>query len=86
MRTTIDIPDEVYRRLKAKAALEGTSIRSLLVRAAEAALNKEKGQVRRKLHLPIIPSARPGSLHITNEQIEDILFKQEIEDVLPFLP
>lgn len=30
MRTTIDLPDELYRNLKARAALSGISLRELL--------------------------------------------------------
>ena len=31
MRTTIDIPDALFRHLKARAALEGSSLRDLVV-------------------------------------------------------
>ena len=31
MKTTIDIPDEVYRRVKAKSALQGRPIRDVTV-------------------------------------------------------
>ena len=31
MKTTIDIPDEVYRRVKAKSALQGRAIRDVTV-------------------------------------------------------
>lgn len=31
MKTTIDLPDELYRRVKSKAALEGLSIRELTI-------------------------------------------------------
>ena len=30
MRTTLDLPDSVFRQLKAKAALEGTTLKALL--------------------------------------------------------
>ncbi len=32
MRTTIDIPDETYRKLKVKAALEGETVRQIVLR------------------------------------------------------
>jgi hypothetical protein len=31
MRTTLDIPDALFRHLKARAALEGSSLRDLVV-------------------------------------------------------
>jgi hypothetical protein len=35
MRTTIDMPDALYRRTKAVAALRGSSMKDLIVRAVE---------------------------------------------------
>ena len=32
MRTTLDIPDEAYRRLKIKASVEGKTIRKIALR------------------------------------------------------
>lgn len=38
MRTTIDLPDELYRSLKARAALSGTTLRVLIVDLVERGL------------------------------------------------
>jgi hypothetical protein len=38
MRTTIDLPDALFRRAKAAAAQAGSSLRDLVVRALEAQL------------------------------------------------
>jgi hypothetical protein len=38
MRTTIDIPDPLFRRAKAAAARGGTTLRGIIVRAIEAHL------------------------------------------------
>ncbi|MDO5626379.1 MAG: hypothetical protein Q4G71_17040 [Pseudomonadota bacterium] len=38
MRTTFDVPDPLFRHLKARAALEGTSLRDLLLTLIERAL------------------------------------------------
>lgn len=73
MRTTFDIPDETYRQLKIKAAEEGTPIREMLLRGIAYVLAPQKPQRVRKLKLPLIRSSRPGTLHLTNEQIDDIL-------------
>jgi predicted CopG family antitoxin len=35
MKATIDIPDDLYRRLKAKSALEGRSVRAVVVDLVE---------------------------------------------------
>jgi hypothetical protein len=38
MRTTLDIPDELFRQVKARAALEGASLKELLARYIEQGL------------------------------------------------
>jgi plasmid stability protein len=72
MRTTIDIPDETYRALKIKAATEGTSVRQIILNGVERELAGPKRI--RKCEIPILRSSRPGTLELTNEQIDDILF------------
>ena len=38
MRTTVDIPDPLYRQLKGKAASEGRSVKELILRGVEQEL------------------------------------------------
>jgi hypothetical protein len=74
MRTTIDIPDEMYRQLKVKAAIEGRSLRDIALRGIERELSPAvPSEPPQRFQVPVIPSSRPGSLHLTNEQIDDIL-------------
>ena len=72
MRTTIDIPDETYRRLKVKAAAEGKTVRELVLRGVERTLVASEEKHVRKFELPIIRSSRPGTLELTNEQIDEL--------------
>jgi len=75
MRTTVDIPDTLYRRLKTEAAQRGCSVKELVLRGVRAEL--EGGKPARKaqaVSLPIIDSKRPGWLRLTNQQINEILF------------
>jgi hypothetical protein len=73
MRTTVDIPDEVYRRLKVKAAVEGQTIREIAVRAIVREIEQPAAQPVRRLRFPILKSHAPGSLRIDNEQIYDLI-------------
>ena len=73
MRTTVDIPDPIYRRLKAKAAREGRSVRELILREAEGALRRASRQPRRRPRLPIVRSRRPGTLALDNGTIYEII-------------
>ena len=75
MRTTVDIPNPVYRRLKTEAAHRGCSVKELVLRGVR--LELEGGRPARKtqaIKLPIINSKRPGWLRLTNQQINEILF------------
>ncbi len=75
MRTTVDIPDSIYRRLKSEAALRGCSVKELVLRGVEAELEGLKDKRKRKaVRLPLIHSKRPGQLHLTNRIINEILF------------
>jgi plasmid stability protein len=74
MRTTIDIPDAMYRRLKSRAAREGRSAKSLILRGVEQALKEPAAAApRRKLKLPLVASKRPGTLRLDNARIYDLI-------------
>lgn len=72
IRTTVDIPVVVYRKLKAKAAAQGCSVRELVLRGIQAALLKGKAPPRRRVKFPLIVSKGP-KVELTNEQIYDLI-------------
>jgi hypothetical protein len=74
MRTTVDIPDPLYRQLKAKAALKGCSVKELILKGVETELQCPASKKGRRVKLPIFDSKHPGSLKLTNRQINEILF------------
>jgi hypothetical protein len=76
MRTTVDIPDPIYRELKGKAASEGRSVKELILRGVEQELRARPRPSRPgRVTLPIVPSKRPGTLELTNDKIfENIPF------------
>ncbi len=73
MRTTVDIPDAMYRRLKAHAAGEGRSAKALILQGVEQVLKSEPVSAGRPVKLPLIRSKRPGSLRIDNARIYDVI-------------
>ncbi len=73
MRTTIDIPDGVYRRLKVKSALEGEAVRQIVLRAILREIEQPTVKKARRLAEPILKSYAPGSIRIDNEQIYDLI-------------
>jgi hypothetical protein len=56
MRTTLELPDAVFRRLKAKAALEGISLKQLLADYVNKGLEETPSapHPRRRSKLPVI--------------------------------
>jgi hypothetical protein len=73
MRTTIDIPDAMYRRLKARAAAEGKPAKTLILQGVEQVLKAETAPTQRKLKVPVIASKRPGSMYLDNARIYDVI-------------
>jgi hypothetical protein len=62
MRTTVDIPDELFRRAKSEAALRGRKLKDLVEEGLRLVLEKEKGPppiAEKKRSI----KPRPGSLH-----------------------
>lgn len=73
MRTTVDIPDSLYRQLKSKAANEGTSVKELVLRGVESELGVRKKKSGKRVKLPIVNSKRPGWLNIDNAKIAELV-------------
>ena len=73
MRTTVDIPDVVYRELKAKAVRENRSVKELILRGVEVELQAKSVKKGKRVSLPLVPSKRPGSLEVDNDKIYDLI-------------
>lgn len=71
----MDIPDEVYRRLKMKAAMEGTTIREIILEGAEIRLRNGSAEARQegRLRFPVIRSKNPGSLKLGEEGVYEYI-------------
>jgi len=55
MRTTVDIPDSLYKRAKAKAAMDGVKLKELIARSLIQAMEPEKNKpVRKRIKFPLI--------------------------------
>ena len=74
MRTTVDIPDGMYRRLKSRAAREGSSTRALILKGVREVLKAERPKAGTRVSLPIVRSKRPGTVVLDNAAIYDIAF------------
>jgi hypothetical protein len=75
MRTTLEIPDDLFRRAKSKSALLGISLKDYISSALERELESpaRRESKSRRVKLPLIHSKKPGMLRLTNAEIEDLL-------------
>jgi hypothetical protein len=67
MRTTVDLPDEVFREAKARAALDGMKLKDLITRYVEQGLRQGQPSApapgrRRRSELPIARAATGRTL------------------------
>jgi hypothetical protein len=53
MRTTIDLPDELLRQARTRAAEEGTTLTALLAEGLRLRLGETSGARRRRRKLPV---------------------------------
>jgi hypothetical protein len=73
VRTTVNIPDALYRELKTKAAREKRSVRELILRGIEVQLRPRSKKRARRVTLPLIRSKKPGTLDIDNAKIYELI-------------
>jgi len=80
MRTTIDIPDPLFRRIKANAALRGETLRAFLLRALQSELENESKAPRKRVRLPLVHS-REASYKLSPGRLADALEEEDRERV-----
>jgi hypothetical protein len=77
MRTTLDLPDELFRQLKARAALMGTTVKELLTSYVENGLRQSsRPAARRRSALPVIARGRKVVANVT----ADVMARMEDEE------
>jgi hypothetical protein len=82
MKTTLDIPDELFREAKSRAALTGTRLKDLVADGLRAVLSGGPADSPpRRVQFPII-KARPGAPNITKQMVDEAerqMLKEEAE-------
>ncbi len=73
MRTTIDLPDNLFRQVKSKAALRGETLKEFVQAAIEKEVSTEASENSFRVKLPLIKSKNPKTLALTNAEIERLL-------------
>src|ERR1035437_8362921 len=79
MRTTVNLPDSLYRKSEVLAASRGATVEQFIV---EAVKKEVQGNLRsvassaqgdREVELPVIRSMRPGTLDLSHFDFDDLL-------------
>jgi hypothetical protein len=72
VRTTLDIPAPVYRKLKEQAAQRGCSVRDLLLNGAERVLLNPERPRKKQVRFPLIDSKGP-KVTLSNERLYELI-------------
>jgi len=80
MKTTLDIPDDLFREVKAKAALEGLKLKDLVAEGLRAVLHGKPPGARRprRIKFPVLASRGKAPLAIP----DDAAYRAELLDDL----
>lgn len=78
MRTTLDLPDPLFRELKTQSAIRGMKLKELVTELLQSGLTRQKAVVRPRSPLPVIRSAS-GRKHqaLTNKELENLLSEED---------
>ena len=75
MRTTLDIPDPIYREIRVRAAREGKTMREIILDGVAMRLQTEKITPKQggRFRFPIVQSKNPGSLRLGEEGVYEYI-------------
>jgi hypothetical protein len=74
MRTTVDLPDTLFHRTKALAALRGSSMKDLIVHAIEREVSGGRAsKSQAAVKLPLIKSKTGRQLDLSDFDFDDLI-------------
>jgi hypothetical protein len=82
VRTTLDLPDPVFRDLKTKAAREGVTLKDLVTSFVKEGLYGKQEATPKPVRSPLpepLPSRGGPPLSLTNAEIEELLLQEDLE-------
>lgn len=82
MRTTVEIPDDLFREVKTRAAQSGTTLKTFIIDS----LIRQVGRVEpsQRVELPLFGEASRETREVSNEEIGRVLEDEEVEDARRF--
>lgn len=82
MKTTLDLPADLIREMKMRAAHEGRKLRDVATEIFRRGLSQPNSQSespRHRVQLPLIECPRTLTPEWTADQVAEALLKQEVE-------
>ena len=75
MRTSLEIPDHIYREMKIRAASEGATMREIILEGLALRLNHGSLAARQEQRprFPVVRSENPGSLKLGEEGVYEYI-------------
>ncbi len=80
MKTTLNLPDELYRELKVRAAREGVPVTDLVVKGLQMLMAAGTPKARR-IEFPLIP-AKKSSKRLTTADVRKAMAQMDAEEDL----
>lgn len=78
MRTTVDLPDDLVRAARVRAAEGDETLKELFTRALTRELG---GHGKKRGELPLIRSRRAATVTISPEQLSDSLLQDDVDQL-----
>ena len=87
MGTTIELPDDLMKHAKAKAAANGESLKSLFIRAiaAEVGFRSRHVAATRRVKVPLFGNPKRRNLRISNTDVEQVLADEDAASARRFM-
>lgn len=73
MRTTVDLPDTLFRKTKVAAALRGVTLKEVIIRAIEKEVNAPALKAQKRVKLPLIQMRAGNSINLNGFDFDDLL-------------
>ena len=87
MKTSLDIPEDLYRSIKVKAAQEGRKVSDLVADGLRLLLNAPAPGPKRRVQFPLFPAKR-GQRVLTDEMVyaaEAEVWEEEAKQAAAFM-
>ncbi|MEK6231019.1 MAG: hypothetical protein N2A42_04150 [Luteolibacter sp.] len=84
MKTTLDLPEELVREMKVRAAREGRKLREVATEVIQRGLSAPtptKEVAAKRIKFPILRCEGPATRQFTPEELDEILFQPEIDSL-----